>query len=127
MGLIINADKVEKIYVHKAKKSHFIFYNAEPDKYTFFGLIRIEKAKKQRWWAWPGEFETREQLIENNENYFINYSEKYENSIWEKAKLYIVMSHSDNIQLHYNTDEEMNNTIDKIIEASKHNLIVIKD
>ena len=132
MGLVINVDKIEKIYVHKAKKANRPRYReGSPAKYCFFGLIKYESEVKPHWTYWGDEYETREDFMNretcSNNKFFINHEELYEESIWENAFLYIIMSHSDNITLYYNTYEEMMSVLDGIIKKSKSNLMIIKN
>lgn len=130
MGLIINADKIEKIYITKTRQAPYVsFYEATPNKYIFFGLIKSESAKSEYWRLnWEGRFETRQDLVNNNpKKFYINDDALFHCSIWEKPNLYIVMSKSDNFTRYYDTIEELNKSVDDIINASKNNLIVIED
>jgi hypothetical protein len=129
MTLVINVDKIEKIYAHKAKQATFVKYvEYSPAKYCFFGLIRCEAEDEGHWWInWDGRYQHREDVIDKNTKYYINRDALYENSIWEKPYLYIVMSHSDNITKHYETYEQMMVELNKMVEASNANLMIIKD
>lgn len=128
MGLVLNIDKIEKIYTHKAKQSRISYYLGQPEKYTFFGLIKTQDEIKPYWSAWHGEiYSTREELVDAHTEYFINDDEPFENSVWVKPCLYIVMQHSDNITLHYDSYEELNEKLTMIINQSKSNLIIIKE
>jgi hypothetical protein len=128
MGLILNIDKIEKIYTHKAKQSNRISYDlGQPEKYTFFGLIKTQDEIKPHWSGWYGEsYPTREKFVDANTEYFINDEVLFENSIWEKPHMYIVMSHSDNVTIYYDSYEELNEKLTTIINESKRNLMVIK-
>lgn len=128
MGLILNIDKIEKIYTHKPKQAYRVSYDlGQPEKYTFFGLIKTQDEIKPHWSVWYGEtYSTREQIIEAHTEYFINDEVLFENSIWEKPHMYIVMSHSDNVTLYYDSYEELNEKLTTIINESKRNLMVIK-
>ena len=128
MGLVLNIDKIEKIYTHKAKQVNRISYKlGQPEKYTFFGLIKTQGEIKPHWSGWYGEhYPTREEFVDANTEYFINDEVLFENSVWEKPHMYIVMSHSDNFTLYYDSYEELNEKLTTIINESKKNLMVIK-
>jgi len=128
MALIVNVDKIEKIYVHKTRQARMVNYvEYSPAKYCFFGLIKYEPAN-EAYWNYPYyKYQNREDLVDKISTLYINDEVLYENSIWEKPHLYIVMSHSENVTTHYETYEQMMGALDKMVEASKNNLIVIKD
>lgn len=129
MTLVINVDKIEKIYVHKTRQARMVRYvEYSPAKYYFFGLIRYEPSDEAHWYrSFDGRYQNREDLVDKISDYYINDEVLYENSIWEKPHLYIVMSHSENVTTHYETYEQMMAALDKMVEASKNNLMVIKD
>jgi len=129
MTLVINVDRIEKIYTHKAKQASFVSYvEYSPAKYTFFGLIKCEDADDAHWWVnWDSRYQNREDIIDKHKKYYINNDAPYQNSIWEKPYLYIVMSHSENVTKHYETYEQMMVELNKMVEASNNNLKVIKD
>jgi hypothetical protein len=128
MALVINVDKIEKIYVHKTRQARMVRYvEYSPAKYCFFGLIKYEPANEAYWWCAFDKYQNREDLVDENSNFYINDEVLYENSIWEKPHMYIVMSHSENVTTHYETYEQMMLALDKMVEASKNNLMVIKD
>ncbi len=129
MKLIINVDKVEKIYINKPKQSSVKLVKSKPEIYTFFGLIKIASETKQYWYyPFSGNFTTREEVIsEDSYRLYINKETLYESSIWEKANIYIVMSRTENIRMYYDTIDELNKTIDNIIASSKNNLVIIED
>ena len=115
MTLVINIDKIEKIYTHKAKQAPYVIYNeGQPEKRVFFGLIKIENKIEPYW-----------RCLYRLNKYYIKNDVLYENSIWEKSRLYIVMSHSDNVSVYYDSDEEMIEKLNKFILEYKKNLIVI--
>lgn len=128
MGLILNIDKIEKIYIHKPKQAYRVSYNlGQPEKYTFFGLIKTQDEIKPHWCRWDGEsHKTREEVVDAHTEYYINDDEPFENSVWVKPCMYIVMSHSDNVTLYYDSYEELNEKLTTIINESKSNLVVIK-
>lgn len=128
MGLIVNIEKIEKIYTHKVRQSFFVKYNeGKPEKRIFFGLIRLEKEQKPYWrHSYDTNYDTREELVEYNSNkFFINYDALLECSVWEKPYLYIVMTHGENITLYYNSQEELQETLDEIMNQSNGNLVII--
>ncbi len=129
MSLVVNADKIEKIYVNKARVAHYPkFFPKTPPKYTFFNLIKVEDAKDDRWCNQWGElFPTREEVIKDDENLFIDYSAPFEQSVFKKPNLYIVMSHSDNVTIYYNDENSMKMALDFIVKTSNSNLIVINN
>ena len=132
MELVVNVDKIEKIYIHKAKQAKYVYYiEAEPEKRNFFGWIK-QKEVEEHWFSWYSstKYRTREDLINGScekNKYFINDDVLYEQSIWEKASIYIIMSNSDPIKLYFDTYEELNQKVNDIIAQSKSNLMVIKD
>ena len=135
MGLIINVDKIEKIYTMKSKQAkHVRFYDAIPEKYTFFGLIKKQNAKPGFWcegfwcegYSWM-RYETREDLVKSNpEKYYINHNTLSDYSIWEKANIHIEMSNNDDFTKYYDTIEELNASVNDIISTSRNNLVVIE-
>jgi hypothetical protein len=132
MGLVINVDKIEKIYVNKARQAKYIRYNkAEREIRKFFGLIKVIDAVEAHWSGYWGEkYQSREELIKANScstKYFINDEVLYENSIWEKPHLYIIMSNSENVTTYYDSIEEMNDKLNETIEQSNKNLMVITE
>jgi hypothetical protein len=131
MALVINIDKIEKIYTHKAKQAPYVYYNeGQPEKRVFFGLIKIENEIEPHWrCSYYSRYDTREDLVgaDCSDEYFIKNDVLYENSIWQKSYLYIIMSHSDNVSVYYDSDEEMIEKLNKIILESKKNLMVINN
>jgi hypothetical protein len=129
MTLIINVDKIEKIYVHKVRQARMVRYvEYSPAKYCFFCLIKYEPSVDAYWYhSFDSRYQNREDFVDKNSDYYINDEVLYEYSIWEKPHLYIVMSHSENVSTHYETYEQMMLALDKMVEASKNNLMVIKD
>jgi hypothetical protein len=131
MALVINVDKIEKIYTHKAKQAPYVYYNeGQPEKRVFFGLIKIENEIEPHWRClYHSRYDTREDLVgaDCSDEYFIKNDVLYENSIWQKSYLYIIMSHSDNVSVYYDSDEEMIEKLNKIILESKKNLMVINN
>lgn len=129
MGLVINVDKIEKIYVHKTKQSNMVRYvEYTPAKYCFFGLIKYQNSDEAHWhYSFVGGYQNREDIIDKNPNLYINNEVLYEHSIWEKPHLYIVMSHSENVTMHYETYEEMILALNNMIDTSNNNLMIIKD
>ena len=133
MGLVINVDKIEKIYVHNAKQAtrNIRYYEAKREIRKFFGLIKVSDAVEAHWSdIWGRSYQSREELIKANScstKYFINDEVLYENSIWEKPHLYIIMSHSENISTYYDSVEEMNDKLNEIIQQSNKNLMVITE
>ena len=129
MTLVINIDKIEKIYTHKAKQAPYVKYNeGQPEKRVFFGLIKIENKIEPYWRCLNrSKYDTREDLVDADcsNKYYIKNDVLYENSIWLKSYLYIVMSHSDNVSVYYDSDEEMIEKLNKFILEYKKNLIVI--
>lgn len=128
MKLILNVDKIEKIYAHDKKQAKIVKYvEYSPAKYCFFGLIRCEPENEAHWWVnWDVRYQNREDIIDKHDKYFINHDALYENSIWEKPYLYIVMSHSDNITKYYESYEDMMIEVGEIIKTTNNNLMVIK-
>jgi hypothetical protein len=123
----INSSKIEKIYITKARQSRNLkFVEGEYEKYTFFGLIKKQDEIKPHWSGWWGEtFNTREEVIEQyHSECFINEEVLFENSIWEKPHMYIVMSHSDDITIHYDSYDELMSNL-KLITDSNLNLVII--
>ena len=129
MGLIINVDKVEKIHVNKAIiYKYATFIKGKPEKYKFFGLIKTQKATEDHWLSvYDEEYSSREELVKDKPELYINYDAPYEESIWRKCNLNIIMNNSDNVLLQYDTMVEMDNAIINIIQKSKNNLVIIKD
>lgn len=124
----INSSKIEKIYITKARQSMMARYIlGKPEKYTFFGLIKKQDEVKPHWnYSWYGEnYNTREELVEKNSSVcFINEEALFEKSVWEKPNMYIVMSHSDNITIHYDSYDELMSNL-KLITDSNPNLVII--
>jgi len=133
MGLVINVDKIEKIYVHNAKQAprNIRYHEAKREIRKFFGLIKVSDAVEAHWSdIWGRSYQSREELIKDNScptKYFINDEALYEYSIWEKPNLYIIMSHSENITTYYDSLEEMNTKLNEIIQQSNKNLMVITE
>lgn len=129
MSLVVNADKIEKIYVNKARLTYYPnFHPKIPPKYTFFNLIKVEDAKDDRWCNQLGEsFPTREEAIKGDNTLFIDYSAPFEQSIFRKPNLNIVMSHSDNVTVYYDDENSMKTALNSIVEASNNNLIVVEN
>jgi hypothetical protein len=128
MGLIVNIEKIEKIYTHKPRQSFFVKYNeGKPEKRIFFGLIRLEKEIKPYWrHSYDANYDTREELVDyNSDKFFINYDALFECSIWEKPHLYIVISNGENITLYYNSYEDLQEKLDEIMNQSNGNLVII--
>ena len=132
MGLVVNVDKIEKIYTHKAKQAKYVNYiKAKPEIKNFFGCIKQKKVEEY-WYSWysTAKYRTREDLINNScekGKYFINDEVLYEQSIWENPFIYIIMSNGDPITLYFDTYEELTQKVNDIIAQSKNNLMVIKD
>jgi hypothetical protein len=131
MALVINIDKIEKIYTYKPKQAPYVKYNeGQPEKRVFFGLIKIENEIEPYWrCSSRSKYDTREDLVDADcsNKYYINNDVLYENSIWEKSRLYIVMSHSDNVSVYYDSDEEMVEKLNDIISESKRSLMIINN
>lgn len=130
MGLVINIDKIEKIYIHKAIQAKYVNYiESKPEKRNFFGWVKQKEVKTHWCDRYNRKYDTREDLINKycSNKYYINHEVLYENSIWEKASLYIVMSHSDNVIVCYDSDEELQEKLNDIISESKRNLMIINE
>lgn len=132
MGLVVNVDKIQKIYTHKAKQAKFVYYvEAKPEKRNFFGWLTRE-AVEEHWFSMYTRFKyrTREELINDSSQkgkYFINDEVLYEQSIWEKPVIYIIMSNSDPITLYFDTYEELTQKVNDMIKQSNNNLMVIEN
>lgn len=130
MALVINIDKIEKIYTHKPKQAPYVKYNeGQPEKRVFFGLIKIENKIEPYWRClYRSKYDTREDLVDADcYKYYIKNDVLYENSIWEKSHLSIVMSHSDKVLVYYDSDEEMIEKLNEIISESKRTLMIINN
>jgi hypothetical protein len=128
MGLIVNVEKIEKIYTHKARQSFYVRYNeGKPEERIFFGLIRLEKEQKPYWrHSYDDNYDTREDLVSSNsDKYYINDEALFEYSVWEKPHLYIVMSHAKDVTIYFDSYEELQEKLDEIMNQSNGNLVII--
>jgi hypothetical protein len=130
MGLIVNVDKIQKIYTHKANQARLVrFIDDKPEKKGFFGRIKQE-AVKAHWSSYYDNYDTREDFISNScekGKYFINHDVLYEYSIWVRPYIYIIMSNSEPITIYFDTYEELTEKVKDIIEQSRNNLMVINE
>jgi hypothetical protein len=129
MGLIINVDKIEKIYIIKTRQATYVRHiEDEPEKRGFFGCIK-QKEVKAHWWDYYGKYDTREDLINSDcsKKYYINNDVLYENSIWEKDSIYIIISHNNTITLYFDTYEELTQKVNDMVVQSNNNLMVINE
>jgi hypothetical protein len=128
MELAINIESVEKIYVKKAEQClYFSYCEGKKEKRIFFGLIKNQEEVKPHWKNyWGQKFDTREDLIKQEKNYFINNDVLFEFSIWKKSSLIIVMKKSDSVELFFENDEEMYISLNELIEKSNGKLVVVK-
>jgi hypothetical protein len=131
MGLIVNIDKIEKIYTYKAKQAPYVGYvEGQSEKRVFFGLIKKQSEVKPHWESYTtGVCYSREDLIDadNLNKYYINNEVLYEHSIWQKPYINIVMSHSENVTVYYDSYDELLDKVNKIISQSVKNLMVINN
>ena len=131
MGLIVNIDKIEKIYTYEAKQAPYVQYvEGQSEKRVFFGLIKKQDEVKPHWVSYnTGICYSREDLIKADcsNKYYINNEVLYENSIWQKPYINIVMSHSENITVYYDSYDELLAKVNKIVLQSTKNLMIIRN
>ncbi len=128
MKTIVNIDRIEKIHVYDAGASslkHFI--EGVEEKRILFGLIRIQKKEYSRWKDYRYYYNSREEVVKESEELYINYSEPFESSIWIKSSICIVMPYGvADERVYFDSDEERNSAVNELIKKSNNKLTVVK-
>ena len=128
MKTIVNIDRIEKTHIYDAAASslkHFI--EGVEEKRILFGLIRIQKKEDPYWRDYRYYYNSREEVVKESEELYINYSEPFESSIWIKSSICIVMPYGvADERLYFDSDEERNSAVNELIKKSNNKLTVVK-
>jgi hypothetical protein len=128
MKTIVNIDRIEKIYVMDEGLSLLNHY-IEPvdEKYILFGLIRIQKKEESRWHANCYTYNSREDLVKKNEEFYVDYSAPIKISIWKKPRICIVMPYGvSDVNVYYDSKEQRDIAVNELIKKSNNKLTVVK-